>query len=140
MDKPKVIVLCGSTRFYNEFQAVNYELTMQGYIVLSVGFYLHSQDKAHGQEIGCTKEQKIMLDELHMRKIDLADEIFVINQHGYIGDSTKKEIEYSRSWGLPFRWYCTQRISPGHTNKRDPIGIKVDEMMRKARMKNEELD
>jgi len=104
MDKPKIVCLCGSTRFFNEFQKANYEETMKGNIILSVGFYPHSQKQAHGQEIGCTDEQKIMLDELHKRKIDLADEVFVLNKDGYIGSSTRSEIEYAKSHNIPIRF------------------------------------
>jgi hypothetical protein len=94
-ERPKIICLCGSTRFYNEFQKANYTLTMDGHIVLSVGFYPHSQKKAHGEEVGCSPEQKKALDELHLRKIDIADEIFVINPGRYVGNSTAREIEYA---------------------------------------------
>jgi len=99
MKKPKIICLCGSTRFYDAFQEANYKLTMQGKIVLSVGFYPHSQTKAHGQEVGFTEKQKVELDELHKRKIDLADEVFVLNVGGYIGSSTRSEIIYALEQG-----------------------------------------
>jgi hypothetical protein len=99
--RPEIVCLCGSTRFYDAFQKANYELTMQGKIVLSVGFYPHSQVQAHGQAIGCTDEQKVALDELHKRKIDLADRVFVLNVGGYIGDSTRSEIEYATAHGKP---------------------------------------
>jgi hypothetical protein len=92
---PRIVCLCGSTRFYEEFQQWNFALTMQGHIVLSVGFYPHAQDEVHGEDKGVTAEQKVALDELHKRKIDLADEVFVINVGGYIGDSTRSEIEYA---------------------------------------------
>jgi len=69
---------------------------MLGDIVLSVGFYPHSSEKAHGEELGCSPEQKAQLDELHLQKIDLADYVFVINKDGYIGESTRREIEYAR--------------------------------------------
>lgn len=101
---PEIVCLCGSTRFYDEFQRMNYEFTMQGEIVLSVGFYSRSADKAHGESIECTKEQKIMLDELHKRKIDLCDKVFVINVGGYIGDSTKGEIEYAKIHNKPIEY------------------------------------
>lgn len=93
--KPTVVCLCGSTRFYREFQEANYRFTMGGMIVLSVGFYPHSQKQVHGQAVGCTSEQKVRLDELHKRKIDIADLVFVLNVGGYIGDSTESEIEYA---------------------------------------------
>ncbi len=84
----KIITLCGSTRFKKEFEEVNKKLTLEGNIVISVGLFGLSGD-------GITKEQKEMLDEMHKRKIDLADEIFVINVGRYIGKSTRAEIEYA---------------------------------------------
>lgn len=104
MAKPKIITLCGSTRFYQEFQRANYELTMKGYIVLSVGFYWHASKEAHGEAWACTSEQKIMLDELHKRKIDISEGIFVINVNGYIGDSTRSEIEYAKKYNKEIEW------------------------------------
>ena len=86
----KVITLCGSTKFKDEFMKVQKELTVNGYIVISVGCFGHSGDVL-------TDEQKIMLDDMHKRKIDMADEIFVINVNGYIGSSTKSEIEYAEA-------------------------------------------
>ncbi len=86
----KVITLCGSTKFKAEFMKVQKELTLKGYIVISVGCFGHSGDVI-------TDDQKIMLDNMHKRKIDMADEIFVINVDGYIGESTKSEIEYAKS-------------------------------------------
>lgn len=96
---PRIVCLCGSTRFYKQFQEMNYRLTMLGDIVLSVGFFGHSPEANHSEDVGCTPEQKIALDELHKRKIDLADEIFVINVGGYIGESTRSEIEYAEAHG-----------------------------------------
>lgn len=72
---------------------------MEGKIVLSVGFYMHASNNVHNGHVGATAEQKIALDELHKRKIDLADEILVLNVGGYIGDSTISEIVYAiRHW------------------------------------------
>lgn len=102
--KPLVVCLCGSTKFYKEFQRVNYEETMAGRIVLSVGFYPHAQSEAHGEDTRCTPEQKAMLDELHKRKIDLADEVLILNVGGYIGDSTRSEYEYAKMKGKRVRW------------------------------------
>lgn len=102
--KPRVVCLCGSSRFYEAFQRANYEETMAGRIVLTIGFYPHAQTEVHGEAVGCTPEQKVALDELHKHKIDLADEILVLNVGGYIGDSTRSEIEYARQHGKPIRW------------------------------------
>lgn len=86
----KIITLCGSTKFKQEFTQVQKDLTMEGNIVISVGLFGHSGDN----EVW-TDGMKIMLDDMHKRKIDLSDEIFVINVGGYIGSSTKSEIEYA---------------------------------------------
>ena len=105
MTRPKIVCLCGSTRFYEYFQQANYDFTMQGKIVLSVGFYPHAQKEMHhSEDVGCTPEQKIALDELHKRKIDLADEVFVLNVGGYIGESTRGEIEYAVAHRKPVRY------------------------------------
>lgn len=88
----KVITLCGSTRFKEDFERVNRELTLLGNIVISVGCFGHSGDTF-------TEEQKVMLDDIHKRKIDMADAIYVINKDGYIGDSTRSEIKYAIAHG-----------------------------------------
>ena len=88
----KVITLCGSTRFKEDFERVNRELTLLGNIVISVGCFGHSGDTF-------TEEQKVMLDDIHKRKIDMADAIYVINKDGYIGDSTRSEIKYAIARG-----------------------------------------
>lgn len=100
---PEIVVLCGSTRFYDEFQQANYELTMAGKIVLSVGFYPHAkvQGGGHGEGVGHDSMEKVALDELHKRKIDLADRVFVLNVGGYIGESTRSEIDYALLIGKP---------------------------------------
>lgn len=103
-ERPKIVCLCGSTRFYEEFTEQNYLETMKGNIVLSVGFFSHSSKTAHGQSLGATPEQKIALDELHKRKIDLADEILVINVDGYVGESTRSEIDYAKKHGKVIRY------------------------------------
>jgi hypothetical protein len=94
--KYKIITLCGSTKFKDEFLAEQKRLTLEGNIVISVGLFGHSGDNEVWSE--STKE---MLDDMHKRKIDLADEIFVINVGGYIGASTRSEIEYAISTNKP---------------------------------------
>lgn len=97
-EKPKVVCLCGSTRFYEEFAQTNLELTLQGYIVLSIGCDTHHVDAQY------TDEQKRALDRLHKYKIHLADEVLVLNKHGYIGSSTRSEINYAQHLGKPVRY------------------------------------
>ena len=102
----KVITLCGSTRFKDEFLKVQKELTLQGNIVISVGLFGHSGDDEvwENTDEGTLTKTKEMLDDMHKRKIDMADEIFVINVGGYIGDSTKSEIEYAKEHGKIVRY------------------------------------
>ena len=93
----KVITLCGSTRFKKEFMEVQKDLTLNGNIVISVGLFGHSGDNEvwENMDEGTLTKTKEMLDDMHKCKIDMADEIFVINVGGYIGSSTKSEIEYA---------------------------------------------
>lgn len=103
--RPKIVCLCGSTRFYDEFQEANYAETMAGRIVLSVGFYPHAKAKSgHGEGIGHDSKEKVALDELHKRKIDLSDEVLVLNVGGYMGVSTQSEIAYAIEHGKPVRY------------------------------------
>jgi hypothetical protein len=98
MTKPIVVCLCGSTKFRSAFEAANKAETLAGRIVLSVGFFAHSGD---GEP---TEEQKKNLDELHLRKIDLADEVLFLNVEGYVGSSTKRELAYSVFQNKKFRF------------------------------------
>lgn len=102
----KVITLCGSTRFKNEFIEVQKRLTLEGNIVISVGLFGHSGDNEvwENMDEGTLTRTKEMLDDMHKRKIDMADEIFVINVGGYIGSSTQSEIEYAKANGKPVRY------------------------------------
>jgi len=109
--RPKIVCLCGSTKFKEAFDEANYQETMAGNIILSVGFYMHACGNKHGEGVGATVEQKMKLDELHKRKIDLCDEILVLNVGGYIGDSTKSEIAYAQTSGKDVRWLEPQKIS-----------------------------
>ena len=97
----KVITLCGSTRFRAEYERVQKELTLHGNIVISVGLFGHSGDDEVWKD-----GVKEMLDEMHLAKIDMADEIFVINPGGYIGQSTAREIAYARSHGKTVKSLC----------------------------------
>ena len=100
--KFKVITLCGSTKFKDEFIEAQKRLTIEGNIVISVGLFGHS-----GDEEVWTEGTKAMLDDMHLRKIDMGDEIFVINVNGYIGSSTKKEIEYAAAKNKPVNYLLT---------------------------------
>lgn len=95
--KYKVITLCGSTRFKEDFLEAQKKLTLEGNIVISVGLFGHGGDQEvwENMDEGTITKTKEMLDDMHKRKIDMSDEIYVINKGGYIGSSTKSEIEYA---------------------------------------------
>ena len=97
--KYKVITLCGSTRFKEDFMRVQKLLTLDGYIVMTVGLFKEDLESIENSE-----NIKEMLDDMHKRKIDMADEIYVINVGGYIGSSTTSEIEYALSTGKAVRY------------------------------------
>lgn len=100
---PKIVCLCGSTRFAKEFMEAQFRETVAGNIVLTVGCFPR-RDDGSWDRMQVTDEQKVKLDELHLRKIDLADEVFVVNVGGYIGDSTRREVAYAEAKGKPIRW------------------------------------
>lgn len=100
----RIITLCGSTKFKHQFEQTNAFLTLQGNIVIILAFF----EQSEGFEI--TEEQAELLGRLHFRKIDLSDEIFVIDVNGYIGGSTKREIEYAKEKGKVIRYYSNCEI------------------------------
>ena len=106
VDKYKIITLCGSTRFKDAFMEAQKRLTLEGNIVISVGLFGHSGDNEvwENMDKGTMTRTKEMLDDMHKRKIEMADEIYVINVGGYIGSSTKSEIEYAIATGKPVRY------------------------------------
>jgi len=95
---PKVVCLCGSTRFGEAFRQAMREETLAGHIVLSVGLM------GHEEGLDMDSPVKAMLDELHLRKIDLADEVLILNVGGYIGESTGRELAYARAQGKVVRF------------------------------------
>jgi hypothetical protein len=104
--RPRIVCLCGSTRFMDAFDAANRDETLAGRIVLSVGVDLKIRDRnflagKSESELAAIKER---LDSLHRHKIDLADEVFVLNVGGHIGESTRSEIEYAAKSGKPVRY------------------------------------
>ncbi len=98
-NKPTIVGLCGSTRFSEAFRQFNLKETLAGNIVLSIGCEWHGD-----QALGLTEADKERLDELHLRKIDLADEILVLNVGDYIGLSTRNEIAYAKQHGKRIRY------------------------------------
>jgi len=107
--KPKVICICGSTQFADLHAIAKWELEKAGNVIcLMINYlpmwYAEEQGWKYFHHFGEQSGLKEMLDELHLRKIDLADEIFVINKDGYIGESTRYEIEYAKAKGKPIRY------------------------------------
>ena len=102
----KIITLCGSTKFKDEFLREQKRLSLEGNIVISVGLFGHSGDSEVWETMdeGTLTKTKEMLDDMHKRKIDLSDEIFVINKNGYIGESTRSEIEYAIKTNKPVKY------------------------------------
>ena len=102
---PKIICLCGSTRFTEIMLVKQWELTKTGYIVLSwcalPNWYFSGPDTAH---IGDQEGVKEIVDEVHKRKIDLSDEVLILNIDGYIGESTRSELDYAISQGKTIRY------------------------------------
>ena len=97
--KPIVVCLCGSTRFSDAFREANLSETLAGRIVLSIGCDCKSDD-----ELGLGEAEKARLDELHLRKIDLADEVLFLNVNGYIGPSTQRELTYAQAHAKVIRF------------------------------------
>lgn len=103
---PTIVCLCGSTRFWRTFQKAGLQETMAGKIVLSIGAASGTDDDHFGN---LPREEydrvKVMLDELHLRKIDLASEVLILNVEKYIGESTRRELDYARSNGKRIRFW-----------------------------------
>ena len=98
-DRPEIVCICGSTRFMEEMLAANRDLTLAGVIVVAPAVFGRPEDRETDEKI--TSEQKTALGALHLRKIDLADRVLVINPGGYIGESTRREIAYAHATGKP---------------------------------------
>ena len=104
-DRPTIVCLCGSTRFWRQFQKSSLEETLAGKIVLSIGAASGTDDEHFGNLSPEEYERiKAMLDELHLRKIDLADEVLILNVGGYIGESTRRELSYAQATRKRVRW------------------------------------
>lgn len=126
--KPKIVCLCGSTRFMEAFQAANLQETLEGNIVLSVGCNTKSDaDLFRGMGESEMRTLKAKLDELHKRKIDLADEVLILNVGQYVGDSTQDEIDYARRLGKVLRYLepvverQKESVNISQAAKQDPV-------------------
>ena len=97
-ERARVITLCGSSRFKDEFHAENQRLTMEGNVVISLGLFGHADMPDYDWTTDAT-DLKRTLDCLHFQKIDMADEVHVVAPGGYVGESTAREIAYAQSLG-----------------------------------------
>jgi hypothetical protein len=97
--RPRIVCLCGSTRFSDAFRDANLRETIAGKIVLTIGCDFKSDDA-----LGLTDADKVRLDELHLRKIDLSDEVLILNVGGYVGESTQRELGYAIEKGKVIRF------------------------------------
>jgi hypothetical protein len=105
-ERPTIVCLCGSTRFWRLFQQAGLRETMAGKIVLSIGAASGTDDEHFGNLPPAEYDRiKTMLDELHMRKIDLCDEVLILNHEGYIGESTARELAYAEKLGKVVRYW-----------------------------------
>lgn len=105
---PPIVCLCGSSRFYSQFRETTFKETIAGKIVLSICFPPHAD--ARSSELPVTPKEQELLIELHKRKIDMADEVLVMNVDGYVGVRTAHEIEYAMEQGKPVRWFDPTKV------------------------------
>jgi hypothetical protein len=99
----KVVTLCGSTRFEAEFAQVNQRLTMQGCVVISLGMFTLRDPPDHDWTAD-SSDLKARLGRVHLQKIRMADEVYIVDPGGYVGESTRREIAYAQSLGKPVRY------------------------------------
>jgi hypothetical protein len=125
--RPTIVCLCGSTRFGEAFRKANFDETLAGRIVLSIGCDFKSDDA-----LGLTAEDKVRLDQLHFRKIDLADEVLILNVDGYIGESTSNELAYAFWRGRKIRFLDEQAGERYLLEHRREIGAKTARYMTEA--------
>lgn len=119
--RPTIVVLCGSTKFIAAYREANLRETLAGRIVLSIGCDMRTDADLFADRTEADMARiKADLDELHKRKIDLADEVLVLNVGGYIGASTRAEIEYAVQHGKPLRWLESSTPEPADTQPQEP--------------------
>jgi hypothetical protein len=119
-DRPEIVCICGSTRFADQMRAANRDLTFAGVIVVAPG-------EADGP---VTDEQKTALDALHLRKIDLADRVLIVNPGGYVGESTRREIAYAQAAGKPIAFTDPLQTTTSALNSADSVDLGVSTTLR----------
>ena len=126
----KVITLCGSTRFKDDFIKTQEKLALEGNIVLSVDIF----SKADG--ISISDNDISTLDEMHKDKINMSDAIFVINKNGYIGKSTESEIEYAKSLGKEIMYLESPNEQNDYIYSTDGIKVSLLSSMNQSNPEN----
>ena len=106
----KVVTLCGSTRFEAEFAEVNQRLTLEGCVVISLGMF-SLPDRPDYDWTADSSDLKGRLGEVHFQKIRMADEVYVVDPGGYVGESTRREIAYAQSLDKPVRYLSRERVA-----------------------------
>ncbi len=104
----KVITLCGSTKFEAEFAEVNQRLTLEGCIVISLGMFALPDLPGYDWTVD-SSDLKGRLGDVHLQKIRMADEVYIVDPGGYLGESTRREIAYAESLGKPVRYLSRDR-------------------------------
>lgn len=95
----KVITICGSYKFKKEMINIAEKLTLEGNCVLM------PNELSRNSKDDYTLEEALMIDKMHKEKIKLSDAILVVNVNGYIGSSTKSEIEYAKNLNKEIMYY-----------------------------------
>jgi hypothetical protein len=114
----KVITLCGSTEFEAEFAEVNQRLTMEGCVVISLGMFRVPELPDYDWTTD-SAELRERLGGVHLQKIRMADEVFIVDPGGYVGESTRREIAYAESLGKPVRYLSRERLARAEDGSRD---------------------
>jgi hypothetical protein len=114
----KVITLCGSTRFEAEFAAVNQRLTLDGCVVISLGMFRLPDLPDYDWAVD-SSDLKGRLGDVHFQKIRMADEVYIVDPGGYLGESTRREIAYAESLGKPVRYLSRERSAGTGDGRRE---------------------
>jgi hypothetical protein len=114
LERPRIVCLCGSTRFFDAFCEADFSESLAGRIVLSIAVN-KAREEAFFNTLNAEELEKVgqQLQTLHFQKIDLADEILVINVNGYVGESATLEVKYAHQQGKPLCWLEPERV-PEH--------------------------
>ncbi len=124
---PTVTTLCGSTRFPDAFALANMHLSLMGRVVIGLGMQGHADEPRGARFLTSDGDEKTPekrgLDELHFRKIDLSDGIYVVNVGGYVGSSTRREILYAGEHGKRVEWMFPDALPAWYEAHATPLAV-----------------